>query len=294
MIDRVFCECKIPFRNSKYSNHLYSNFVHVYCLVYKERLNVSYRRFTKIAEDLQLNRLLGVKKVPHFTTIQKFLQKTSKTLFHKLVRACARLLDLNNVKASVDGTGFSNTNPSHYYSKRVDGVKVKNFTKTVLLTDNKTKLVLDLKTHSTHKNETLDFIPLVRQLKKRLSLVLADKGYDSMKNRKYCWTNNIETHIPLREWKQTAKKYGLKTHVKGKQRKKALKLFNPQEYRYRAIVESVNSAIKRTLGSHVNSRKPRNQQKQVTIKALTYNLEVLTKTIKLTITITYQTISTEP
>jgi len=168
------------------SKKMYNNFVHVFLLVYKERLNVSYRRFVEIASENNLQRMLCIKRIPHFTTLQKFMQKVDKRVFEKMVRACRKLLNLKDVVASIDGTGFSNTNPSHYYSKRVDGVSVKNLTKTVFLADNKSKLVLNVRTHSDRASETLDFIPLVRELKKTLKCILADKAYDSFKNRKYC------------------------------------------------------------------------------------------------------------
>ena len=194
-----------------------------------------------------------------------------------MVRACYKLLDLKEVTASIDGTGFSNTNPSHYYLNRVDGKKVKNYTKTVFLTDNKTKLILNVKTHSNHQSETLDFIPLVKELRRTLKTILADKAYDSMKNRKFCWNNNMEVHIPFRQYPQSRQQeFGTPS-----KRKLLEKMFDRDKYRYRNLVESVNSAIKRTLGSYVCSRRAGNQQKQVTIRAIAYNLEIINRTIKI-------------
>jgi len=197
-----------------------------------------------------------------------------------IVRACRQLLNLDNIEAIIDGTGFSNTNPSHYYAKRVDGISVKNYTKTVFLTDNKTKLVLGIKTHSDHTNETTDFVPLVTELKKCLSTVLADKMYDSLTNRQYCWQNGIAVHIPLREWKQFRAKYGFKPHYK-KHRRIAAERFNQDKYRYRVLVESVHSAIKRTLGSFVRAKRSNNQQKQVVLKTIAYNIEIIGRRIKI-------------
>ena len=45
--------------------------------------------------------------------------------------------------------------------------------------------------------------------------------------------------------------------------------FDKIKYNQRAFIESVNSAIKQTLGGFVRARKASNQQKTVTIKALT-------------------------
>ena len=284
---RVFGELHFPMRFSNFSKRMYGNFVHVFLLVYKEKLNVSYRRFVEIASENNLQRMLCIKRIPHFTTLQKFLQRIDKTIFEKMVRACRKLLNLKDIEASIDGTGFSNNNPSHYYQERVDGVRVKNYTKSVYVTDNKTKLILNIRTHSDNSNETLDFIPLVSELVKILKIILADKCYDSRKNREFCWNNNIEVHIPLREWPQYKEGYGQKQHFY-KPRKKALKLFKPETYKRRSLIESVNSAIKRTLGSYVCSRRADNQQKQTTIKAIAYNIEHINRTIKIWLYINYR------
>ena len=275
LIERVFNEVRMPLRSSKYSNHIYSNFVHVYCLIYKERLNVSYRRFKQIAEDMQLNRLLGLKKMPHFTTIQKFLQRVDKQLFRRMVRACHKLMHLVKLECSIDATGLSLTNPSHYYRKRIDGICVKNYVKTSLNVENRHKLVLDIETHCTNSHDTNDFIPLLEQLE-HVTLVLADKAYDSAKNIKYVTQQlKADCHIPVREWKQGRLGYGHKPHIHGKHRLRMLKHFNKQKYGMRSIVESINSALKRTMGSYVCSHRPDNQQKQVVLKALAYNIEIM-------------------
>ena len=281
LVEQLCVHTKLKNTNSSFSKKMYGNIRLTFLVCYKEKLNVSYRRFVEICNENGVQRMLCIKRIPHFTTLQKFMQRIDKKLLEKLVRACRKLLNLKDVTGSVDGTGFSNTNPSHYYCKRIDGVKAKNYTKTLFLADNKTKLILNVRTHSDHASETLDFSPLVRELKTCLSCILADKGYDSKANRQYCWDNGIEVHIPVREWKQHRQGYGLEPFLKSKYRKKAVKLFDKRKYNYRSLVESINSAIKRTFGSYVCSRRADNQQKQVTIKAIAYNLEVVGRTIKM-------------
>jgi len=276
---RAFEHARIPLRNFYRSKKMYNNFVHVFLLVLKQRTGMSYRKLSAFAEEMGLQRMLCIKRIPHFTTMQKAMQRLSKSLLEKMVKACHSLLDMKGMLVGIDGTGFSNTNPSHYYIKRIDGVKVKNFTKTVLIADLESKLVLGLKTHSDYSSETLDFIPLVKELKHTLKCVLADKGYDSKKNREYCWENGIENHTPVRKHKSEELLYGRKLVYKSSHRRKAVKLFDEDKYKRRALIESVNSAIKRSLGSWVCSRKPVNQQKEVTIKILAYNLEIMGRKI---------------
>jgi len=268
---RAFEHAKVPRYRTLRSKKMYGNFVHVFLLVLKQRLGVSYRRLEQLANEFNLQRMLCIKRIPHYTTIQKALQRLPKKVFESMVKACHSLLDMKNMLAAIDGTGFSNTNPSHYYIKRIDGVKVKNFTKTVLLADLNTKLVLNMKSSSDYKAETRSFIPLVRELKHALSCVLADKGYDSIANRQYCWKNKIDNHIPVRKHKSEQLLFGRKPVYKNSQRRKANKLFNANKYKQRALIESVISAIKRAYGSWICSRKSINQQKEITLKILAYN-----------------------
>ena len=277
LVENVCFEVRLPFRFSTFSKKMYGNFVHVFLCVYKEKLNLSYRRFVEVCNENNLQRMLSIKKIPHFTTIQKFVQRMNKSLFEKLVRACRKLLNLKNVVGAIDGTGFSNTNPSQYYQNRINAERVKNYTKTVFLTDLNTKLILAIDTQSDHTHETIHFKPLVKQLGNCLKTILADKGYDSMSNRKYCWQKGIDVHIPFRKWEETRKQeFNLPSKRKLQEKK-----FDKTLYNKRALIESVNSAIKQTLGGFVRARTANNQQKTVTIKALAYNIEHIGRTIKI-------------
>lgn len=272
--------------NHWHSKKMYGNIKLTYLVCKKEQLNCSYRRFVELCSEDGTQRMLCLKRIPHFTTLQKFVQRTSKHLFEMLVQACTKLLNLKDVTAAIDGTGFSNTNPSHYYQKRIDGKEVKNYTKTVFLTDLNTKLILCVETQSDRTHETTHFKPMVKQLASCLKTILADKGYDSMSNRKYCWKNNIEVHIPFRTFK--SQKDRLDNQHYSKHRRNALKKFNKKIYNKRALIESINSAIKQTLGGFVRARKASNQQKTVTIKALAYNIEHIGRTIKIRLFIEIQ------
>lgn len=274
LIEKLCFLAKIKNTKSVFSKQMYGNIKLTFLVAYKEKLNVSYRRFVEICEENNIQRMLCIKKIPHFTTLQKFVQRTNKNIFETLIRACHKLLKLKNIEASIDATGFSNTNPSHHYCKRIHK-NVKNYTKTTFITDNKTKLILNVKTVSDHTHDTKFFKPMIKEIKKSLKLMLADKGYDSQKNRKYCLENNIEIHIPFRQWSKTRKQ---EFNIPSK-RMLAEKRFDKNKYNKRSIIEAINSAIKRTLGSYVLARNASEQQKQVTIKALTYNIERMGKII---------------
>jgi IS5 family transposase len=217
--------------------------------------------------------------------MSRFLEKIDKQILRKMIRACARIVNIFESKSIIDSTGFSLTNPSHYYLKRINGKFPKNFVKTSLLVDSTLKIVLNAQAHSTRTHDINDFIPLIEEMKGVTKSILADKAYDSTNVLEYCKLNNISPMIPVREWKNFRNKYGAKPHIGGKLRKKMHKNFDKKEYAQRNIVESINSAIKRTLGGFVSSRLSGSQEKQTLFKALTYNLEIINRKINLTINV---------
>ena len=280
LVERLCGLAGLKNTNSWFSKKMYGNIKLAFLVCYKEKLNVSYRRFIEICCENNMQRMLCIKRIPHYTTLQKFVQRTPKILFEALVRACRKLLNLGDVEASIDGTGFSNTNPSHYYIQRSveqeQPVSVKNYTKTLFLADNRTKLILNVKTFSDKTAETLALKPMVSEIADCLKTLVADKGFDSASNRKHCRQRNIEPHIPMREYEQTRQQT-----IQQSKRKKEQQLLNKALYNRRALIEAVNSAIKRTLGSYICSRRADNQQKQVTLKAIAYNIEQIGRTIKI-------------
>ena len=157
LVEQLCMHAGLKNTNTWFSKKMYGNIRLAFLVCYKEKLNVSYRRFIEICNENGVQRMLCIKRIPHFTTLQKFMQRIDKKLFEKMVRACRKLLKLKDLEASVDGTGFSNTNPSHYYCKRINGKGARNYTKTVFLTDNKSKLILNLRTHSDNSHESPDF-----------------------------------------------------------------------------------------------------------------------------------------
>lgn len=286
LVENVFFEARFPLHFSRFSKKMYGNFTHVFLHVYKERLNVSYRRFAEIANENGLQRMLGIKRIPHYSTLCKFLKKVEKNLLRKMIRACAKLLNVFKSKSVIDSTGFSLTNPSHYYLKRINGKQPKNFIKTTLLADSRLKIVLNAQTHSKNVHDVKDFIPLIEELKGVTKSILADKAYDSTKVLEYCKLKGINPMIPVREWKNNRKGYGLKPRIGGKLRRKMFEEFDEEEYHQRNIIESINSAIKRTLGGFIGSRCCENQEKQALFKILTYDLEIVNRKITLTINLT--------
>ena len=285
-LEKVFWKARFPAFSCRKSKRLYSQFVHVFLHVLKEQFRLSYREVVEFAKSFRLERLFCIRRIPHFSTLQKFLQRIDKTLFERLVRACSRVLKLADLSVSVDSTGMALTNPSHYYQNRINAPRVKNFVKFSLVIDNKSKLILNVKTHSNNQHDNLDFKPLLSEITQKIRTVLADKAYDSEENLRFVLEDlKARVFIPVREHKQQRLGYGHKPLIHGKLRRRMFQNFDIDKYHQRSNVESTISSVKRLHGASVQARLPQNQEKNATIKALTYNIKKTQKLTKITIKI---------
>ena len=123
------------------------------------------------------------------------------------------------------------------------------------------------------------FIPIVNN---QQLYIVQEPWFPTISNVNFCLLkNNIDVHIPFRTFK--SQKDRLDNQFYSKQRRNAIEKFDKTLYNKRALAESVNSAIKQTLGGFVRARTASNQQKTVTIKALAYNIEHIGHIIKISI-----------
>ena len=105
---------RIGFRrySCKFSCKIYNQHSLFFILVLKEKLNLSYRRIVKIIKDLGIYRNIGMLKVPHYTTIQKFCDRLSEKILQLLMKV---FVPKTTETIIGDGTGFSVNNPSFHY-----------------------------------------------------------------------------------------------------------------------------------------------------------------------------------
>lgn len=125
-------------------------------------------------------------------------------------------------------------------------------------------------------SDHIQFATLLRGASRRipLDLMLADKGYDSEAN--HClarWELGIRALIPARRGRPgtpviTGHYRRLMQRCLSKGRDKAF-------YGQRWQVETVNSMVKRNLGSACRARSGRGRKKELLLRAVTHNLMIL-------------------
>ena len=230
----------------------YTFLEHIFALLIKEVMNSSFRRISSL-----LNKL-GI-KVPTYSALCKSRKRIPIKLWQRLLLLTA---GLSSGKVAIDGTGFSKTNPSFHYLKRINGANPKNYTKLSALLDMKTKKFLVMRIRTTPRHDIQD----VKYLLKRISDVkvfCGDKGYCAEWLYEMCYWKGIQTFIPIK-----------KNIRRGHFRKKQMKNWNQEEYNKRSNVESGFSAIKRKYGGLVRAKKIEGMRAEILCKGIAHNLNL--------------------
>jgi len=269
----IIRNARIPKSFSKKNNNVFSNEKHIIMCTLMQKEKKHYRDMPDFLELLKEE--IGLQRIPHFTTINKFALRVKPHWFELLIEQI--ISSINSEIAAIDGTGFSLNNRSKYFCT-IAGER-KEFMQFNACAELKNKLITAIKLRRKRRNENIDVNCLMRKSAKQLkiSYFLADKAYDSEKNHELAEKYGARFIAPLREMK----KQGFKVH--GKYRKQ-LKISFPEEmYNKRVIIEGIFSALKRRYGEVIYAKKFASQKNELLCRALTYDLGIIVNLSKIEI-----------
>ena len=251
---------KIPRYFSKFSNKIYCNHQKLAIYILMQKLKLTTRgivAYLRSNSDARMH--LGLFKVPVHTTIVRFYAKLKD-----IIDIMLGLRIANTV--AVDSTGFELEAKSYYYRKINKQLfpnfirKTKRHMKLSIAIDTSTQLILMHKIRRKLRHDTQDFKYLLKDL--QFKQVVADKGYDDKKLRRY--VINKKKALPIIPLKNHTNFYG---YIKQK------KKINGKDYHQRSKVETVFSVIKRKYGSVLRCKSYATQQVELISKLVTYNLD---------------------
>ena len=259
------------------------------CLVLKEFLRLDYRGFAEhLAEHAEMTAILGLERVPHFTTFQKAAKRLlaaapARRLFEAVLeravrgRARKRRVPL----AAVDGTGMESRHVSRYYVRRrsrtgsaTQETTYARYPKVVLVTDCHSHLVLAAVAGRGPGSDLRQFRAALRDAagRARIGTLLADADFDA-------------------EWvhEEVRKTYGIRTIIPpergrpserppvGRWRRWMRTQFARSKAKYgqRWQTETVNSMVKRRLGSALRARTYWSQCREITLRVITHNVMIV-------------------
>jgi hypothetical protein len=182
--------------------------------------------------------------------------------------------------AALDGTGFETRHISAYFVKRRGKGQKHQFQTTQYTRYPYAGIVCDCASHfilavvtGRGPGSDMKFLPsALRQTSGRAAVetLLADAGFDS--ERAHCLAREeygLRTLIPPTRGRPTDKL------PRGRWRRLMATRFDGDKYGQRWQVETVNSMIKRLLGSALRARTYSSQNREIMLRALTHNIMIL-------------------
>ena len=269
----LFRIVKLPLHSSKFSNKIYSNFQHLYLLVYKQFRKFTYEELlTDIADNGSLRAYLGLNKLPHYTTLIKFAQRLPFKILEKLVLAFKQLIPKTR-KVTLDSTGISLDNASPHYCKRIGlPVKKRPFMKTSFIFDIEHYLILLCKLRKNKRHDSVDAKPMIKKLSKHYEpdIFYADRAYDDNNIFKLVFEELDAYPLILQ------KRLDIPKHKrKGEYRKLTYDVFDYGEYLQRNKGETGNAMFKKRFGASTRARKDRLQKIEIMFRVVAFNIDRL-------------------
>jgi len=257
------------------------------CLVIKEFLRLDYRGLAAHLDDHpDLTRLIDLKVVPHYTTFQKaavrlFKAAPARAMFDAVLeRALRAKVRKRRVRlAAVDGTGMESRHVSRYYVKRrsktgtgTQETTYSKYPKVVLVTDCHTHLVLAAVPGRGPGSDLRQFQAALKEAagRARIGTLLADADYDAEWVHEHVrGTYGIRTLIPPERGRPSDKPPA------GRWRRRMKQRFDKTQYGQRWQTETVNSMIKRRLGSALRARSYWSQCREIILRVITHNVMIV-------------------
>ena len=252
------------------------------CLTLKLFFKTDYRGFVALLRDLSdLRRVLGLRCVPHFTTLHKAgkrllkRRRVRRLLLGTLRRFQGRRTRVR--RAAFDSTGLECGHASRYFIRRrsrgataAQTVRYTRFLKLELSIDADTHAVLGVQTSRGPHPDVDRFVGLFDETlaNVRPERVVADAGYDSEPNHRYARRQGVKAYIPATHGRPSRKPPT--GRYRRQMRERLTKAYGGYGQRWQ--VETVNSMVKRRLATAVAGRSFPSQCRDAWLLALTFNL----------------------
>lgn len=260
------------------------------CLVLKAFYQLDYRSIHRMLLELSdLRAAIGLKDVPHYTTLQKaevrlLGKESTRKLLTETIRQALTRTQLNRLLelTAVDGSGFESHHVSDYFVKRraskndreFKEMSYKKYPKLSVVSDCATHLILAAHPSRGPSHDLKEFPIVIKDAVKatdaKIKTLLADAAYDSEGVHTFLReTLNIESIIPPVR--------GRKPGVipSGRYRRKLATRFPTKRYGQRWQVETVFSMLKRNLGHALTARKYLSQCRELNLKVLVHNIAII-------------------
>lgn len=243
------------------------------CLVLKAYLKTTYRGVLEIiSESESLRQTLGLEeKLPHFTTLQKFSERSqvpqiAQAMVASLGQAGAGAKDKPRQAAAMDSTGLSGSTASEYFRTRKGG-NCRQWIKLSVVVWCTTLLPMAMCVSAGPSNDRRQAGPLLQQAQAvgQPATLYADAGYDAEWIHQQCRESwKVESIIKAYMQRADGTRSGRWRSQMSAQHLKE------RAYGKRWAVETFFSGMKRKVGSTLSSRNTATQLAEAACKLLAY------------------------
>jgi transposase len=278
----------LPAYGHRFSPKKYTQPQLVACLVLKEFLRLDYRGLAQhLLDHSDIVSPIGMATVPHFTTFHKAAQRLllappARKIFNAVLeRALRDGVRKHGVPlAAVDGTGLESRHTSRYYVKRRaktgDHDQITTYArypKVVFIVDCASHMILSAVPGRGPCSDLVQFRSALEQAvsRARIGTLTADADFDAEWVHCTVRSHGIRTIIPATRGRPTNKQ------PTGRWRRRMKQRFGQYKKKYgqRWQVETVNSMVKRRLGSALRARQYQSQCRETVLRAITHNVLIV-------------------
>ncbi len=232
----------------------------------------------RLREHGELRQVLGLKSMPDFTTLYRFLRRLEGQTIERAVGETVRRMgggrrcDRRRACVAVDATGLAQGAVSTYFVRRLHhhGQKAlpwRHWLKWLIVADLDQQLLLSQSARRGPWNDcgSLPRVVKTASQQTRIGLVLADAEFDSERNHTYIRQRlRARSVIPAKRGKKGWRVCGVRAEMR--------RAFPRKLYRRRALIETVFSSVKRKLSARAPGRSLRMQIRQALLLGLSFNL----------------------
>jgi hypothetical protein len=268
-------QASLPAYRSKFSKHLFTQpqLLAILCLMRDEDWTCREAE-VRLAEHTELRRALGLRHVPDYTTVYRFLRRLDEAALEQALKTVVQRLTRQpgeQATVAVDATGLAPGAISTFFVKRAkdrgEGFTWRHWLKWTMAVEVGRRCIVAQTARRGPTNDCATLRPLVDAAHHRVSigLVLADAEFDSERNHQHI-RQILRAHSVI-----PAKRGGADWRLQGV-RAQMRQEFPAHLYRRRALIESLISAVKRKLSARAPGRSLQTQCQQALLLGIAYNI----------------------
>lgn len=241
-------------------------------LLLKILFGVSYRTIASACKDLEIYRLLNMKRAPCYKTIQNTIRYLDESFFMKMNTQFHK----STVKlAGVDSSGLKTHRKGVWIQVRFQRFSRKHdFKKVHIFVDLQSKKILHCVMTKGNSHDAKQLTHMLKQMKwMKFEIILGDKGYDSRECFNAIKKQGGIPGIPVR--------MNATTHSRGSPSRRRAVISQRKDYddwkkqvhfTMRCIVECIFSGLKRRFGEYLFSITEKNRRVEMWLRTILWNV----------------------